>query len=278
MKPFAWTPADGSPTTYVALARRREPSISRSRSTMPTHVAGEVELALVIDARQLGRLAADQRDAGRAADLGRALDELRHLLQLEPARGDVVEQDQRLGAARDHVVDAVRRHVGAAGAQRARAARDDRLRADRVRRGGEQPPCRRADAARRTRRSRARRVDSTAARSRSTTPSAVASETPGGGVRPLVAHGRSLRAAIGRQVNSSPCSCGRPRAAREEADDRVADAARSCRHARRRAARRAPPPSPRDPRRAAAARSAAAPRLASSSSSSQSRGGCTSSR
>ena len=51
---------------------------------------------------------------------------------------DVVEQDQRLGAARDHVVDAVRGHVGAAVPQRAALARDDRLRADRVGGGGEQ--------------------------------------------------------------------------------------------------------------------------------------------
>ena len=47
---------------------------------------GEVELALAVDARQLGRLAADQRDAGRAADLGGALDEVGHLLEVDRGR------------------------------------------------------------------------------------------------------------------------------------------------------------------------------------------------
>src|SRR5262249_59679310 len=37
---------------------------------------GEVELALAVDAGQLGGLAADERDAGLAADLGGTLDEL----------------------------------------------------------------------------------------------------------------------------------------------------------------------------------------------------------
>ena len=61
--------------------------------------SGEVELSVAVDAGQLGRLAADERDAGGAADLGGALDELRHLLELDLPGGDVVEQDQRLGAA-----------------------------------------------------------------------------------------------------------------------------------------------------------------------------------
>jgi hypothetical protein len=99
---------------------------------------GEVELALVVDARQLGRLAADKRDPCRAADLRRSLDQLRDLLQVEPARRDVVQEDERVGAAGDHVVDAVRGHVGAAGTQRASLAGHDRLRPDRICRGGEQ--------------------------------------------------------------------------------------------------------------------------------------------
>ena len=118
---------------------------------------GEVELALAIDARQLGGLAADQRHPGRAAHLGRALDELRDLLEVELVRGDVVEQDQRVGAAGDHVVDAVRGHVGAAGAQRARAcgrrsASSRSSPSTRRAAGG-----RRVDGARRRRRNRARR-------------------------------------------------------------------------------------------------------------------------
>ena len=80
----------------------------------PDARAREVELLVAVDPGQLGGLAADERDPGRAADLGRALDELRDLLELDPVRGDVVEEEQRVGAARDDVVDAVRREVGAA--------------------------------------------------------------------------------------------------------------------------------------------------------------------
>src|SRR3954468_15638190 len=98
----------------------------------------EVELALLIHVRHLRRLAADQRDTRRAADLRRALDELSDLLELDPGGGDIVEQHERLRAAGDDVVDAVRSHVGAAVAQQAAGTRDHRLRADGVRRGGKQ--------------------------------------------------------------------------------------------------------------------------------------------
>ena len=57
--------------------------------------AGEVELVLAVDARELRRLAADQRAAGVAADLGCALDELGDLLELDVRGGDVVEQEER---------------------------------------------------------------------------------------------------------------------------------------------------------------------------------------
>ena len=76
----------------------------------PDARGGEVKLFLAVDARQLGRLAANERDARSAADLGGALDELGDLLEVDPVRGDVVEQDQRFGAGRDHVVDAVSGH------------------------------------------------------------------------------------------------------------------------------------------------------------------------
>ena len=101
---------------------------------------GEVELALAVDPGELGGLAADERNAGVAADLGRALDELGHVLEQQVARRDVVEQDQRVGPAGGDVVDAVRCHVGAAVPQCAAWLRDHRLRPDRVHRRGEQPP------------------------------------------------------------------------------------------------------------------------------------------
>src|SRR5439155_25962076 len=75
---------------------------------------GEVELAFGVDAGQLGGLTADKRNAGRAADLGRAFDELGDLVEVDLVRGDVVQEQQRLGSTGRDVVDAVRREVGAA--------------------------------------------------------------------------------------------------------------------------------------------------------------------
>ena len=100
----------------------------------------EIELVLAVDVGHLGALAADEGDSRKPADLGCPLDELRHLLQLEPGRGDVIQHQQRLRARRDHVVDAVGRHVGAAIAESPARSRDDRLRPDRVHRRGEQCP------------------------------------------------------------------------------------------------------------------------------------------
>ena len=100
--------------------------------------SGEVELALGVDAGQLGGLPADERDTRLAADPRRALDELGDLVEMDLVRGDVVEQHQRLGAAGGDVVDAVRGEVGAAVAQPSARARDDQLRPDAVGRGGEQ--------------------------------------------------------------------------------------------------------------------------------------------
>jgi len=135
VKPLACTPADGNPTT-TSPASTAEPS--SGSSTTPTHVPREVELALPVDARQLGGLPADQRHAGGAANFGGALDELRNLLELDVRRGNVVEQDQRLGAARDHVVDAVRGEIGAASSERPAPAGEDQLGADAVGRRGEE--------------------------------------------------------------------------------------------------------------------------------------------
>jgi hypothetical protein len=109
---------------------------------------------------QLGGLAPDERAPGRAADLGHPLDELGDLRELDPVRGDVVEQEERVGARRDHVVDAVRGEVGAARAQLPALAREDQLRADTVGRRGEQPLLvQRVEASERAEALRARRLD-----------------------------------------------------------------------------------------------------------------------
>ena len=176
MKPFAWTPAEGKPSTTSPASMRRAVD-QRVAVDDADARRGEVELALAVHVRHLGGLAADQRDARRAADLRGALDQLRHLLELDPGGGDVVEQDEGVGAAGDDVVDAVRRHVGAAVAEQAAGAGDHRLRADGVGRGGEEPMLvERVEGGEGA--EALAPVDSTAARSRSTTAPAVASETP----------------------------------------------------------------------------------------------------
>ena len=177
MKPFACTPAEGKPITAspASIARAVD---SRSRSTIPTQVPAKSSSLVPVDPGKLGRLAADQRDSRLAADLGRTLDELRNLLEIDPVGGDVVEEDERVGARRRDVVDAVGGEVGAAGAQPPARAREDQLRPDRVGGSGEKPLVVERMEARRTRRSPVAPVDSAAARSRSTTASPVASETP----------------------------------------------------------------------------------------------------
>ena len=178
VNPFACTPADGEADHGVAGRDRRAVDQVGALDDADAG-AGEVELALAVDAGQLGRLAADERDAGRAADLGGALDELGDLLEV----GSRSRRRSRAASAASapqvsDVVDAVRGEVGAAVAQpaalRARASASCRRRRSTRRAGGR----RRAGAGPRTRRSPCAPVDSTAARRRSTTDSAVASETP----------------------------------------------------------------------------------------------------
>ena len=68
--------------------------------------AGEVVVVAVIHAGHFGRLAADQRAAGLPAALGDAADDRRALVGIELAGGEIVEEEQRLGALHDDVVDA----------------------------------------------------------------------------------------------------------------------------------------------------------------------------
>ena len=138
MKPFAWTPADAKPITASPGDDAAAVDHLRARHD-PDAGAGEVELAGGVDAGELGRLSADERDPCPPAHLGRSLDEVGDLVELDLVGRDVVEQQERRGAAREHVVDAVRGQIGAAVAQPPAGAREHELRADAVRRGGEQP-------------------------------------------------------------------------------------------------------------------------------------------
>ncbi len=99
----------------------------------------EVELLGAVDAGQLRRLASEDRAACRPAHVGGTLDELRDVLGVDPARRDVVEEEERLGACREDVVDPVGGEIGPAPAQPPGAPAEDELRADRVGRGREEP-------------------------------------------------------------------------------------------------------------------------------------------
>ena len=68
--------------------------------------AGEVVIGRSHDARVLGHLAAHERAARKLAAVGHALDDLCHVLGLNMTDGNVVQEEQRLGARSQNVVDA----------------------------------------------------------------------------------------------------------------------------------------------------------------------------
>ena len=67
--------------------------------------AGEVVLAVGVEPGQLRGLAADEGAAGGLAAVGDAGDHPLGHADVQLARGEVVEEEQRLGAAHDEVVD-----------------------------------------------------------------------------------------------------------------------------------------------------------------------------
>ena len=75
--------------------------------------AGDVVLAVGVEARHLRGLAADQRAAVLAAAARDAGDDLLGDVRRQPAGREVVEEEQRLGALHEDVVDAVVDEVGA---------------------------------------------------------------------------------------------------------------------------------------------------------------------
>ena len=68
--------------------------------------SGKVIVAVAVHAGHLRGLAADQRAAGQPATGGDAGDDGRALLGVELSRREIVEEEQRLGALHDEVVDA----------------------------------------------------------------------------------------------------------------------------------------------------------------------------
>ena len=77
--------------------------------------AGQIVFAVRIHARHFGGLAADQRAAGQFAALGDALDHRGRGVDIELAAGEVIEEEQRLGALHQNVIDAHRHQVLADG-------------------------------------------------------------------------------------------------------------------------------------------------------------------
>jgi len=75
--------------------------------------AREVVVALDVHAGHLRRLAAHQRTTGATAAFGDAGHDTTTRLDVEPAAGVIVEEEQRLGALHHDVVDAHRHQVDA---------------------------------------------------------------------------------------------------------------------------------------------------------------------
>ena len=99
--------------------------------------AGEVERRRVHEPGVLRGLPADERTARLAAAGRDAADELRGLRRIEPPDGDVIEEEQRLGAAADDVVGAHRDEVDPDRVVATERGRDRGLGPDAVGRGDE---------------------------------------------------------------------------------------------------------------------------------------------
>src|SRR5205085_3363138 len=99
--------------------------------------AGDVVLAVGVEARHLGRLAAEQRAAVLAARARETLDDLDGDVRVEPTGGQVVEKEQGLRSLNEDVVDAVVDEIGADRAVDAAHERDPQLGADAVGAGDE---------------------------------------------------------------------------------------------------------------------------------------------
>jgi hypothetical protein len=84
-----------------------------------------------------GGLATEQRATGVPAPVRDTRADLGHLVRADLATGDVVEQEQRLGPARDQVVHDHRDQVDADGVMDVELLGDDQLRAHPVGGGGE---------------------------------------------------------------------------------------------------------------------------------------------
>ena len=111
--PLVWRPTDARPTA-MSPGTMRDPSRIFSRSTTPDDRAGDVVIAGSVEARHLGRLAAEKRRAVLAARPRDALDDALDQARLDFSRGDVVQEEERPRALHQDVVHAVVHEIGAA--------------------------------------------------------------------------------------------------------------------------------------------------------------------
>ena len=104
-KPFECTPEEATPSRTSPgvdiAARQQRAALGRADGK-----AGEIVVARRVKARHFRRLAADQRRAGLPAALGDAGDDGARHREIELAGGEIIEEEQRLGALHDQVVDA----------------------------------------------------------------------------------------------------------------------------------------------------------------------------
>ena len=128
-------PLDGSPI------KTSPASISARGRSVPLDgadgEAGEIVVGRGVHAGHFGRLAADQRAAGLPAAFGDAGDDRARRGGVELAGGEIVEEEQRLGALGEDVVDAHGHEVDADGGVRPVVDGDLELGAHAVVRGDE---------------------------------------------------------------------------------------------------------------------------------------------
>ena len=92
----------------------------------------DIVLAVGVEARHLGGLAAEQRAAVGAARAGQPLDNLHGDVRIQPPGGQIVEEEERVGTLHEDVVDAVVDEVDADRRVHAGHERDPQLGPDAV--------------------------------------------------------------------------------------------------------------------------------------------------
>ena len=100
-----WTPLEFEPQHHITRDDRA--AVDRLSALDRAHgEAREIVVARRIEPRHLRRLAADEGAADLAARPGDAGDDALGLRHFEPAGGEIIEEEERLGALHDEVVDA----------------------------------------------------------------------------------------------------------------------------------------------------------------------------